>query len=83
MQQVGWLPRESSGEESLLFSWQTRKADMPHRPCQDILKPLQSACTITDIHINYSKTLRYIRHSLTDVSKMFVMKFRLFLAYMQ
>lgn len=58
MQQVGWLTRGSSGEESLLFSWQTRKADMPHRPCQDILKPLQSACTITDIHINYNKTLR-------------------------
>lgn len=59
MQQVGWPTRGSSGEESLLFSWQTRKADMPHRPCQDILKPLQSACTITtNIHVNYTKTLR-------------------------
>lgn len=38
--------------------WQTRKADMPHGPCQDILKPLQRACTITDVHLNYTKTFR-------------------------
>lgn len=42
---------------------------MPRRPCQDILKALQSERTITNIQTNYTKTLKDMLQSLTDVLK--------------
>lgn len=65
MFQLGWLNWESGGEEIRLFSWQTHNAHMPNRSYQDILQPLQTAYTITNIHINYTKTLKNIHGTIT------------------
>lgn len=46
----------SCGEESLLFSWQTSRADVPHSRSQYILKPLHSADTIPHSHVYYTRT---------------------------
>lgn len=70
MHQVVRLTRERwRGKPSVLLA-DTHSACA--KPCQGILKPLQSACTISDVHANYIKIageLHTLRRKYTPANK--------------